>query len=308
MMNEPSHHVTPRTRLLSVLAVPVAPLFGAFLAYLVYHPRRRGNHKSPADFGLASEHVRIPLPDHVGRLDVWLCPGDTGRVVVVGHGIGLSKSASLAHAKFLNDAGYTVALFDHRNHGASAQDRSAFGLSARFTGDVAAVVQHLRVLPEYREAKYAVYGFSFSTFPILYIGTRRDCPVDAIICDSGPAVDIRALFRGFLDTKGVPVPLALRVWPARPVLASVFAGLGAAMVRTEWPPPADERYLAIPLLFLAGEKDDVVPATMVEELARCYPHAEFHKIPDARHLQGASASPDFYRKTVLDFLGRALGA
>lgn len=289
-----------------MLALPVAPLFAAFLSYRVYHPSRRPHHKKPDQFDLPSTELYISLSDHNGQLHVWLCPGGTDRVVVVGHGIGLTKSASLLHAKFLHDAGYTVALFDHRNHGASSQDRALFGLSRRFTADVALVVKHLRAVPEYRDAKYAVYGFSFSTFPVLYVPTRDDCPVDAIICDSGPAMDSRPLFRNFLHTKGVPVPAFFRAHPSRFVVERVFASLGTAMVRTEWPPPADDRYTSTPLLFLAGEKDSIVPPAAVEELAGHYPHAEFKLIHGAEHLQGAKSDPGGYRDSVVDFLKRAL--
>jgi uncharacterized protein len=298
--------VSLRTRLLSLLALPVAPLFAAFLSYRVYHPPRRAHHKKPEQFGLPSTELRISFPDHSGQLHVWLCPGDTDRVVVVGHGIGLTKSASLVHAKFLHDAGYTVAMFDHRNHGASSQDRALFGLSSRFTADVALVVKYLRAMPEYRDAKYAVYGFSFSTFPVFYVLMRDDCPVDAIICDSGPVVDSRPLFRNFLHTKGMPVPAFFRAHPSRFAVERIVASLGTAMVRTEWPPPVDARYAGTPLLFLAGEKDSIVPPAAVEELAGRYPHAEFKLIRGAEHLQGARSDPDGYRGSVVDFLKRAL--
>jgi alpha-beta hydrolase superfamily lysophospholipase len=293
--------------LLSVLTLPVAPLFAAFLSYRVYHPPRRPHHKMPDQFGLPSTELHISFPNHNGQLHVWLCPGDTDRVVVVGHGIGLTKSASLLHAKFLHNAGYTVAMFDHRNHGGSSQDRALFGLSSRFTIDVALVVKHLRAMPEYRDAKYAVYGFSFSTFPVLYVLMRDDCPVDAIICDSGPAMDSRPLFRNFLHTKGVPVPAFFRTHPSRFVVERIFASLGTAMVHTEWPPPASARYMSTPMLFLAGDKDSIVPAAAVEELAAHYPHAEFTLIRGAEHLQGLKSDPNGYRDSVVDFLKRALG-
>lgn len=290
----------------SVLAAPVAPLVGAFLAYRIYHPPRRRHHRAPADFALPSAEVTVPLPDRPGSLHLWVCEGDPERVVVVGHGIGLSKSAGLPYAKFLHDAGYTVALFDHRNHGTSVQDRSVFGLSARFTADIAAVVAHLRARPAHRAARFALFGFSFSTFPSFYLPMRGDTPVDAIICDSGPVADIGPLFRNFLDTGALPIPAPLLARPARSLLAPVVAGLGAAMVRAPWPPPA-ERYAGTPLLFLAGEADRIVPAEQVAALARRYPHAEYRVLPGADHLQGLKADPDGYRETVLSFLKQAFG-
>jgi len=59
-------------------------------------------------------------------------------VAVIGHGIGLTEAASLAHAVPLHDLRLTVVLFDHRNHGRSGTDRSATGMAERYRRDVEA--------------------------------------------------------------------------------------------------------------------------------------------------------------------------
>ncbi|MEI5034528.1 alpha/beta fold hydrolase [Streptomyces sp. S1A(2023)] len=198
------------TRALAVLALPVAPLYATFLSYLVYHPPRRPHHRKPEEFGLPSTELTIPLDGGKagkGRsLHIWLCPGSKDRVVVIGHGIGLSKSASLAQARFLHEAGYTVAMFDHRNHGLSSTDRAFWGLSGRHTDDVERVVNHLREKGGYGAARFAVFGFSFSTFPSFYLLRRPDCGIEAIVCDSGPALELPPLFRNFIIAKGGPGP------------------------------------------------------------------------------------------------------
>ncbi|MEU6479394.1 alpha/beta fold hydrolase [Streptomyces sp. NPDC047017] len=299
------------TRALATLALPVAPLYATVLSYLVYHPPRRPHHRTPEEFGLPSEELAVPLdggPAGRGRsLHVWLCPGRRDRVVVIGHGIGLSKSASLAQARFLHEAGYTVALFDHRNHGRSATDRAFWGLSARHTDDVAAVVGHLRRAAGYAGAKVAVFGFSFSTFPSLYLLRRAECGVDAIVCDSGPALDLPPLFRNFVLVKGVPVPALLRTEPSLGLLSRVFGAVGTAMLRAQWPPPADGAYLRTPVLMLAGDSDSVIPLDGVRALAGRYPRAEVRVLPGTGHLQGMKTAPEEYRAAVLAFLERALG-
>ncbi|MEK8171041.1 alpha/beta hydrolase [Streptomyces sp. M19] len=63
---------------------------------------------------------------------------------MIGHSMGQTKARSLEHAKFLHDAGYTVALFDHRNHGSSSDDHALTGLGDRFANDIVEVVHHLR--------------------------------------------------------------------------------------------------------------------------------------------------------------------
>ncbi|MFD3875224.1 alpha/beta hydrolase [Streptomyces sp. NPDC058623] len=292
---------------MSALVLPAAPVYGAMLSYLVYHPPRRPHHKHPCDFGLPLEEVSVPLPGRGRALHVWLCRGGADRVVVIGHGIGLSKSASLAQAAFLHEQGYTVALFDHRNHGLSGSDKAFWGLSERHTDDVVAVVEHLRGTAGYQDARYAVFGFSFSTFPSLYLLKRAGCPVDAIVCDSGPALDIQPLFQNFLRAKGLPVPRALRSGPSWSVLTAVFSRLGTAMLQAQWPPPAAGAYLHTPVLILAGEDDSIIPVDGARALAARYPEAEIEVLPGTEHLQGLKTDPDRYRTAVLDFLKRALG-
>ncbi|OMI33960.1 alpha/beta hydrolase [Streptomyces sparsogenes] len=291
----------------SALALPVAPLYGAFLSYFIYHPPRRPHHKKPADVGLTSTDVSVPVSGGRRRLHVWLCPGDPGRVVVLGHGLGLSKSASLAQARLLGQAGYTVAMFDHRNHGKSGADRACWGMSDRHTDDVAAVVNHLRGMDEYASARIAVYGFSISTFPSFYM-LRRDGerPVDALVLDSGPSLELRPLFRNFVAADGLPVPGPLREGPSRKVLEKVASSMAVAMLRVQWPPAVRGAYETTPMLILAGESDTMIPAAGVRALAERYPRAEVHTLPDTGHLQGVKTHPERYAETVLEFLERTL--
>ncbi|KUJ69155.1 aromatic ring-opening dioxygenase LigA [Streptomyces albus subsp. albus] len=291
----------------SVLALPVAPLYGAFLSYMVYHPPRKPHHKKPADLGLTSTDVVVPLGGKGQGIHVWLCPGDPDRVVVMGHGLGLSKSASLAQAKLLNEAGYTVALFDHRNHGKSGADRACWNMSERHTADVLAVVRHMRGIPEHAAARIAVYGFSISTFPSLYMLRKAaECPVDAVVFDSGPALDLRPLFRNFIAAGGLPVPGVLRRGVSGKALEKVFSSVATAMLQAHWPPPVADAYQTTPLLFLAGEEDSIIPAEGVHALADRYPLAEVHVLPGTQHLQGVKTHPERYAETVLEFLQRTL--
>ncbi|WP_253186530.1 alpha/beta hydrolase [Streptomyces abyssalis] len=292
-------------RLLSAAAVPVAPLFGLALTYLLFHPPRRARHKGPGEAGLPQpEQLRAPIGGGK-HLNAWLFKGDPARVVVVGHGIGLNKSASLAHAKFLHDAGYTVCLFDHRNHGESGRDGSAVGLSDKFTTDVTTLVSVLRKQEEHRSAKIAAYGFSFSTFPVFYSLRSAESGVDAIICDSGPSIDLAPLFRNFLDADKIPLPPPFHVRPSRALLEWSMCAAGPAMLRADWPPPVDGHYDKVPMLFLAGELDPILTPPAIDALASRYSHAEVHMLPGVDHLQGLKTDPEKYTSTVLNFLQRA---
>ncbi|WKX70518.1 alpha/beta hydrolase [Streptomyces sp. XD-27] len=305
--SEPARRTTLRSRVLSTAALPIAPLYGAALAYLAFHPRRKGRRLAhPRDYGLPGTELRIPF--RAGKyVHAWLCPGAEDRVVVLGHSMGTDKSRSLGHAKFLHDAGYTVCLFDHRNHGASSQDPSCLGLADRFASDLTAVVAHLRGARGYGAARVAVYGFSFSGFSSLWALTHKGFSVDALVCDSGPGHDVPPLFRKFLEADLLPMPGPLRTGPSREVVTGVLSALGTAMTGAQWPPPVTGTLAQVPLLFMSGERDAVVPPSSVDALAERFPQAETHVLPRAEHLLGLETDPESYANVVLDFLKRSLG-
>lgn len=294
------------SRALSVAALPIAPLYGASLAYLAFHPRNRTQREHPRDHGLPCTDLEIPFARRK-RVHAWLCPGSTEKVVVLGHSMGAGKDHSLGHAKFLHDAGYTVCLFDHRNHGASSDDRALFGLGDRFAGDVTKVVSWLRDKQGYGTARIAVYGFSFSCFSAMWALTHDGFEFDALVCDSGPGHDVPPLLRKYLEAEALPMPPVLSGEPSRSVVTRTLCALGPAMLRAQWPPPTTGKFAKIPLLFMSGEHDAIVPPSSVDALAERYAQAETHVLPGAEHLLGLQSDPDGYASVVLDFLKRALG-
>ncbi|WP_369137425.1 alpha/beta hydrolase [Modestobacter versicolor] len=285
------------------LRAPVAVLYGAVLAHRLFHPPRRPHHRSPADVALAHRASTVRAADGV-PLDVWTIAGDGPDVAVVGHGIGLTKSASLAQARLLHDQGFTVVLFDHRNHGASGRDRSVSGLSRRFTLDVEACVAFARAqVPEPRRT--LVWGFSFSSFPSVYVLRDPAVPVDAVLCDSGPAATLAPLFQGFLRAGALPVPALLRGPGTLDQVARTCARVATAMLSTAWPPPAHlGRFDRTPMLFLVGRDDPIVPVAEVAALADRFPLAQ-HVVVGGGHLRGLKDDPDGYRAAVLGFLAGA---
>lgn len=294
---------------LGVLATPLAPVTAVLAAYLVCHPPRRKRGKQPTEFGLTAIDLWIPAKPTGKRLHAWLFDGDPNRVVVVGHGIGLEKSRSLPYARFLNEAGYTVVLFDFRNHGGSFTDRGLTKFSKRFADDLIAVVRHVQAMPAHADARFALYGFSMSSFAVVHALGRLE-KVDALVCDSGPARDPDLTIRNLLRSDMVPMPSAIRHAPARNVFEAVFRPLASASTSTppNWPPaPTSRGYDTVPMLFLIGDEDTVVTAEEIRELAGPYPHAEVVVVPGAAHLRPIAVDPERYTKTVLDFLGKALG-
>ncbi|MFF5206330.1 alpha/beta hydrolase [Streptosporangium sp. NPDC000396] len=289
-------------------ALIMAPLAAAKLSYLVNHPPRPGAPRNPENSGLTPVELKIPVPGSSGRIHGWLFPGDSGRVVAVGHSIGAEKSRSLPYAKFLAEAGYTVLLFDFRNHGQSFDDGAFSGYSRRFADDLTAVVKHVRAMPGYADSRWALYGLSMSSFAAVHVLSRLDC-IEAVVCDSGPTADPGAAVDNLMRIGLLPVPEAMRKGPARAVLETVFRPLTALSMSTPkpWPPVADRPEYDVPMLFIVGDADTVVDPDDVRALAEPFPRSELVLVAGAGHLRAMSTDRAAYQGRVLEFLAKALG-
>ncbi|MGF1663939.1 MAG: alpha/beta hydrolase [Kineosporiaceae bacterium] len=286
--------------MLTRLATPVA---ARLIAYRLYHPPRRRHHRSPEQFGLDARTTTVTTDDGVD-LHVWVVPGTGDRAAVVGHGIGLTKSGSLAHARLLADLGFGVVMFDHRNHGLSGRDPSSRGLSDRFTRDVEACVN---AVPTFFPGVVStvVWGFSFSSFPSFYALGRPHCEVSAVLCDSGPADTLEPLFHGFADAGALPLRGPYRRGPARTTLVEAVARTATAMLDARWPPPDEGRFRSTPALFLSGRDDSIARTEHVRALSDRYPAARTEVVAGG-HLDGIKVDPEGYGARVRTFLEAAL--
>lgn len=227
--------------------------------------------------------------------------------MVVGHGIGLTKSASLRQAAMLHDLGYHVIMFDHRNHGGSGADSSSRNLAERFGADIEACLQlAAETWPE--AGPPIVWGFSFSTFPTLYsLRHLTTPPIRAIICDSGPGHDLHRLLTGFLRGGGVPAPRFINHVVRRTRVASAFAHAAVDMLGATWPPdPALPVISTTPMLFLTGSDDHIIEPAQVRAVATLYPSAKIIEYP-GQHLRGLTEAPKIYSDAVAAFLENLTG-
>ena len=111
-------------------------MFGRFVSDLMIKPGNSPVFNSPKDFGLDHEDVQFQASDGV-TLRGWLIKGGNEKVIIQSHfgvqcsragytpkGKGLIKLwkkdiSFLRQAKYLSRQGYTVLLYDMRNHGES---------------------------------------------------------------------------------------------------------------------------------------------------------------------------------------------
>jgi hypothetical protein len=145
-------------------------MFGKMISNMMVKPGKSPVFDSPKNYNLEYEDVTFKTSDGV-TLSGWLLKGGTDKVIIQSHfgvqcsrcgftqeGKGMMKNVLwtsdihfLQHASYLVDAGYSVLMYDMRNHGDSEQKGwITWGLEER--KDVVAAVQYISEHKDYENA------------------------------------------------------------------------------------------------------------------------------------------------------------
>jgi alpha/beta superfamily hydrolase len=139
---------------LSVVFLSVSFVFSS----LILHSHRQPIVRLPDDYGLDFEHVDFRSTDGL-NLKGWFISGKTEKTVIITHPFPFNRHGFISKnqgplklfktdvdllktAQALNQAGYSVLMFDFRNHGESASGVTGIGLNEY--QDVVGVVNYLK--------------------------------------------------------------------------------------------------------------------------------------------------------------------
>jgi alpha-beta hydrolase superfamily lysophospholipase len=274
---------------------------GANLAWSVFRPPRETLEKTPGELGLTFEDWQWRTTRDRLTVHGWFVPGTGPAAVVVSHGMGRSRQSALPQIALLHELGCHVLAYDLRNHGTTTASRRFTGMAARFTSDLIDATARLR--RDHRVVgPVGVMAMSFSTWPAIAAGRGWSAGIDAIVCDSGPVVDIGAAFARYALIKA---NLAGRPDTefSRPAFVRTSRIVGAWILGAKgWPPSRVD----VPTLLIASGRDRLLPADEVEELADLVEGAECWTVARALHLHGLRSDPAGYRDEVARFFGRHL--
>lgn len=125
---------------------------------------------NPQNYGLPYEDVSFTASDGV-KLEGWLIEGDQDKVIIQSHfGLFCCRAGYtnevrrpakgypedvhfLRQAKYLNEAGYTVLMYDFRNHGTSDEAMDGFvTYGPEEAKDIIAAVEFISSHPKYQSA------------------------------------------------------------------------------------------------------------------------------------------------------------
>jgi uncharacterized protein len=266
-VNSRSHHCGARlagrrkARRALAVAVIVTLVASGFLALMWSQQRRLIYFPSPGPVPAAAaalpggQDVVFDTEDGI-RLGAWYFPvrGVRGPAVLVCNGNAGDRSVRASLAAALNRMGLSVLLFDYRGYGGNPGRPSEDGLAA----DARAAHTWLTGRPEVDPGRIALFGESLGA--AVAVGLAVERPPAALV--------LRSPFTSLADVAAVHYP-----WlPVRRLLLDRY--------------PSVDRIasVAAPLLVIAGDRDDIVPAALSRRLYDAAPEPKrYLLVPGVGH-------------------------
>jgi uncharacterized protein len=256
-------------------------------------PIRHISNESPADFNLSYENVTFKSTDNI-TLKGWLIkfPNAKGTIIMA-HGYNANRGR-LDIARFLNNAGYNVLMFDFRDTGESGGNSISMGYYER--KDVLGAVQFLT---EKGFDPDKIYGFGQSLGAAALIFAEEQKPVFR-------GLILESTYSTLYDNAANRFKKVYRL-PKFPVatLFTFFGGLSIGVNGFSISPLKAIKQVNKPTLFIHDSLDDSVS---LKDSQRLYDAANNPKelwiVDNAQHTAGYQTQPSDYRKKILNFLNQ----
>jgi len=247
-------------------------------------------------FGFAFEDAQVQ--SELGPLPAWIVPGagaPTDLWMVYAHGIAGRRESGYKALSVAQPLGITSLLFSYRNdEGAPAAPQGVYGFGVTEWRDLEAAVN----LASQRGARRVVLAGDSMGGAIIgefLVRSPQRSSVVALVLDS-PALDIRAITRGFAARIGFPLPAAV-AWVARRILpwrvGIDFSGAVTLPAVAAVPGPVFDAH---------GTADSVVPISVSDELDARRGGRMTYLRTNADHVQSWQAEPERYRAELTAFL------
>jgi uncharacterized protein len=239
----------------------------------------------PSSLPWKMPYQEIVIPTGSGQLKGWWIPADPHRVkdstppkvlLFLGGASG-NKSHYLDRVEGLRQLGFSLLLFDYRGYGESLGD---FPSETQFYKDSQAawdyLIQQQQVLPQ----QIFLYGESLGGAIALDLAVKHPQAAGLIVQSSFTSMSDIARWRGFAW-----------LFPVDLLLTEKFDSI------------AKVRSLQIPVLFIHGTVDNIVPFEMGQRLfATASAPKYLHVVPEAGHIRLLRSGEQSYLKAIQRFI------
>lgn len=285
MLKQTLTRILVTLRLLSIGALGGYLIAGAALwayqRHLVFQPARE-MHASAGDFPFPVLDTRVALPGVAGaapQLHGWWIGGERADayVVLYLHGNDGNMSTSMAEIAPLRALGYAVFLIDYRGYG---QSEGAFPSERTVYEDAEAAWRHLVADKGIAPRRLYIYGHSLGGAVAIELATRHP---------EAAGVIVESSFTSIYDMARLEKPYKL--FPVKLFLNQHFDSI------------AKVERLALPVLFIHGTADEVVPFSMGEQLyRRANGMKRLVAIEGGRHGDNAAAGGQAFLAAIRSFV------
>jgi pimeloyl-ACP methyl ester carboxylesterase len=231
-------------------------------------------------------------------LSGWFVPGKNRATIVITHGFSGNRLSGVPAARILNQAGFSVLLYELRGHGRSQNDTNTWGWVE--VNDLLGAVDYLRSRPDVDAERIGALGYSLGG-QITLRAAAQERWIKAVAVE-GPAfaaLSDHVLLSGFSLRKLVFYPW---LW-----LSYTYQSLLTGVPQPEGVVKEVPKIAPRPLLFIAAGRGEEYLITR-----RLYDVAgepkEFYHVPEAAHTEALRARPEEYSKKLVEFFMRNIGA
>ncbi len=250
---------------------------------------RPQNGRDPGRIGLAFDTVRFPN-QRGDELESWFIPGSNDCTVLLFHGYGASKEATLGMARVFHENGCSCLLVDFYGSGGSSGHSTSFGYHE--AGDVLAAFEWMS--GQQPSSEIVLYGISMGG-----VAVTRACselgvaPAGLIVESAFPR--LRGTVAKRFELMGIPA------FPPADLL--LFWG-GVELGINPWRhnPIEYAAQISDPALVLAGKRDSRVPLADVEKMARNFPELVSFHVFDAGHRPFVETHCEEWEEEIVNFL------
>ncbi len=237
---------------------------------------------TPKAFNLKYQEVWIPVTAASGKVEKihgWWIPAakPNAKVLLYLHGNGVNIGANAAHADRFHRMGFAVLIIDYRGYGLS---EGSFPNETSVYLDAATAWNYLVKQRQIQPSDIFIYGHSLGGAIAINLAVQQPKAAGLIVESSFSSIQNVVNLRN-----------QFRLFPVSFILNQRFDSISKV------------KNLRIPVLFIHGTDDFVVPVTMSEQLYATAPEPkQLLIVPNAGHNDVAEVAGWQYFKTVQKFV------